>query len=254
MAIIRASAIVVLASVILILTTPFVVSKELDLSLADNRPICIPAGGDDFLADDVPAIVAAFNDCSQGGIIMIPTDKTYSIRSQLSIPPCNECDFQIRGKLVVRNTTASSVWPKNPTIIQLNGAKDIKITGGDAALDTNNTENGMILYDEYVNWGSYSIPTFFNISTSSDVAFSNLFIRVSRGLIFDADKSSSDLLFSNLTLDTKEDAGSGTGGIAGALLSGSSRVIISNLSARVRGYCIKTHRGLAECDRYRCQL
>ncbi|KAF4972367.1 hypothetical protein FSARC_1052 [Fusarium sarcochroum] len=65
---------------------------SVDLPVADNTQkraaTCTPKSAGTASKDDVPAIVAAFQECGNGGVIAFPKDVTYMIRSKLSFAGC----------------------------------------------------------------------------------------------------------------------------------------------------------------------
>src|SRR5689334_11127190 len=53
------------------------------------------------LIDDSPGINKAISDCGNGGIIILPADQIYSVRSPIDLRPCKGCEVQIEGRLII---------------------------------------------------------------------------------------------------------------------------------------------------------
>jgi galacturan 1,4-alpha-galacturonidase len=66
---------------------------------AGKRVTCTPTSATSASVDDVPSIEAAIAECEEGGIIVLPADTTYMLRSPLEFTGCAGCDFQIEGRL-----------------------------------------------------------------------------------------------------------------------------------------------------------
>jgi galacturan 1,4-alpha-galacturonidase len=71
-----------------------------------KRATCTPASLGNTQLDDTPAIKAAITSCGNGGTIVIPAAKTYSLRTTLDFAGCANCDFQIEGTLKASTDTA----------------------------------------------------------------------------------------------------------------------------------------------------
>jgi galacturan 1,4-alpha-galacturonidase len=95
-----------------------------------KRATCTPASIGDTQQDDTPAIAAAIASCVNGGTIVIPAGKVYSLRTMLDFTGCVNCDFQLEGTL--KSSTDTTYWSTQPAIIYFKsivGAKFRSLTG-----------------------------------------------------------------------------------------------------------------------------
>ncbi|KAK1222935.1 hypothetical protein PQX77_014212 [Marasmius sp. AFHP31] len=68
-------------------------------STLTKRATCtVNSAGSDSV-DDVPAIEAAMKSCGNGGIILLPAEQIFTIRSTWDFTGCTNCEVQIEGTL-----------------------------------------------------------------------------------------------------------------------------------------------------------
>ena len=133
--------------------------------LAAKRAVCTPASLEDTSKDDTPAIKAAITSCGNGGTIVIPAGKTYSIRTKLDFAGCVNCDFQLEGTLKVSSDTA--YWATQSAILNLSKIKGAKIRSLTKAGVIDG--NGQNAYDIFAGDSSLARPTVLYISGGSDI-------------------------------------------------------------------------------------
>jgi len=146
-------------TIILLLGAAFSEAQQRSCTPAQSNTTTTPA-------DDVPAILAAFKECGEGGTILFPSFQTYYIGSPLDLAVCKGCTIQIDGTL---NITAigTPVYQAQNDVFQLEGATNLTING-----------SGLIN-------GGYNSPSFmFNMSSASNIRISGLTIRSPASTIF----------------------------------------------------------------------
>ncbi|KAH6681426.1 glycoside hydrolase family 28 protein [Halenospora varia] len=137
-----------------------------------KRAICTPASLGDTQQDDTPAIAAAINSCGNGGTIVIPAGKTYSIRTMLDFTGCVNCDFQLEGTL--KSSTDTTYWSTVPAIVYFNkisGAKFRSLTGT-GLIDG----NGQAAYDRWAI-ESFARPTVIYVVGGMALTFTGFTIK-----------------------------------------------------------------------------
>jgi galacturan 1,4-alpha-galacturonidase len=107
--------------------------------------------------DDVPAIQAAIKACPSGTIV-IPSDQTYHINSQLSFAGCSGCTFELNGELLA--STDFGYWNGKGEIIYLQNIKGATITGsgtingnGQASCMSSKPFIYQIVFENYMTYG-----------------------------------------------------------------------------------------------------
>ncbi|KAF5548137.1 endo-xylogalacturonan hydrolase A [Fusarium napiforme] len=89
-----------------------------------KRATCTPKSAGSASTDDVPAIVAALKQCGNGGVIVIPKDTTYMIRSKLSLARCSNCEIELDGRLKLSDDY--TFWNNSRTQIDIRGINGLK--------------------------------------------------------------------------------------------------------------------------------
>ncbi|KFZ04011.1 hypothetical protein V502_10482 [Pseudogymnoascus sp. VKM F-4520 (FW-2644)] len=140
------------------------------VSLA-KRATCTPASLGDTQQDDIPAIIAAIKSCGNGGTIVIPAGKTYSLRTMLDFTGCVNCDFQLEGTL--KSSTDTTYWSTQPAIIYFNKITGVKFRSltGTGVIDG----NGQAAYDRWAT-GSFARPTVIYVVGGSTLTFTGFAI------------------------------------------------------------------------------
>lgn len=166
-------------------------------SRIQQRAICTPSSAGTASIDDVPAITSAIASCGNGGTILIPSGKTYMIRSILSLTGCTNCDFQIEGTLKVSDDL--DYWKGKKAIISVSNVKGAKMRSltGTGLIDG----NGQAAWDKFASDKSYSRPTLHYITSSSEnIAISNLRVKNAPNVFFSATKGTTGISYRDLSL------------------------------------------------------
>ncbi|KAI0173859.1 extracellular exo-polygalacturonase-like protein [Pestalotiopsis sp. NC0098] len=67
---------------------------------ASDRKICeVPASGTNA-TDDAPAILAAFDECGQGGTVLFTENTTYYVNTVMEVSGLEDCHVDVRGTLL----------------------------------------------------------------------------------------------------------------------------------------------------------
>lgn len=123
--------------VILTILTRILAHPNPSLTLRARSSSCTPKAGGSESTDDVPAITSAIQSCGNGGMIVIPSDRTYYLNSVLDFSRCSECDFQIEGLLKFSSST--SYWGGKTAMMNVEDINWIKIRSvtGNGVIDGN---------------------------------------------------------------------------------------------------------------------
>ncbi|KAH7076343.1 glycoside hydrolase family 28 protein [Paraphoma chrysanthemicola] len=161
------------------------------------RAVCTPSSAGNAGTDDVPSIVSAIKTCGNGGTIVIPSGKTYTIRSTLDFAGCTNCDFQLEGTLKVSDDT--TYWNGKRAIINIGGVNGLKFRSvtGTGLLDG----NGQAAWDKFAGDTTFKRPTLHYItSQSSNVAVSNLRVKNAPNVFFSATSGTTNINYQSLSL------------------------------------------------------
>lgn len=175
---------------------PHCPNKPLPTSPARTKTCTVQANGNG--TDDSANILKAIKDCNNGGHVVFPKEKKFTIGTALDLTFLKHIDLDIQGTIQFTNDT--DYWQKNAfkqvfqnatTFFQL-GGKDVNVYGG-GTLDG----NGQAWYDLYAKdiyilrpilFGTIGLqggsiedlklrysPQWYNlVANSSDVVFSNI--------------------------------------------------------------------------------
>jgi galacturan 1,4-alpha-galacturonidase len=201
-----------------------------------KRASCTPVSAGDESVDDTPAIHAALASCGSGGVIFIPWNKQYTIRSMLDFSDCVSCDFQIEGTLKISDDV--DYWQTQPAIIHLSGVKDAKIhsTTGSGIIDG----NGQAAYNFYEeNRGSYIAPLCNVTGNSSGIAISSLKIINAPNTFFVVEGGSTDVSYYALTMTVSSEGPTAFPyNTDGFQIRESSHITISSVIVTNYGECV----------------
>jgi galacturan 1,4-alpha-galacturonidase len=181
----------------LVSAAPSLTENNVDVRTIAKRASCTPGSAGNLATDDVPAITAAIKSCGQGGTIVIPAGKTYSIRSTLDFTGCTGCTFNIEGTLKASDDL--DYWEGKTAIISMSSINTATIQSltGTGLIDG----NGQAAYDRFAQNSSYARPTLHYIdSSSSDITIKNLRIQNPPNVFFSIKGASTSITYSNLTL------------------------------------------------------
>lgn len=130
-----------------------------------KRDPCIPLAQGWEAIDDSLAINDALRACGNGGIIKLPSDQVYSIRTPIDFSPCKNCDFQIEGTLIAARGQWD-YWNSVDSIFTLAGVKGVRIRSvtGTGLVDGNAIDYYMGRWDS----GYMSTKSFAHITNGSE--------------------------------------------------------------------------------------
>lgn len=161
-----------------------------------GQETCTPASAGDPNVDDGPAITKALETCGNGGTIIIPAGKTYTIRSAFDFTGCNGCTFQIEGTLKASDDLA--YWEgRNAmfTFSNVNRAKFYSLTGS-GTFDG----SGQKFWDHFAVNSTYRRPFLIYFRNASDVTFTKLTVLDSPFWCININESSTRITFSDVNV------------------------------------------------------
>lgn len=74
-----------------------------------DRKVCAISASGTNATDDAPAILAAFEDCGQGGTVLFE-NTTYYVNTAMNVSGLQDCYIDLRGTLVVSDGIKSVWW------------------------------------------------------------------------------------------------------------------------------------------------
>ncbi|KAK2471315.1 hypothetical protein H9L39_17546 [Fusarium oxysporum f. sp. albedinis] len=160
--------------------------------LGPRASTCTPQAGGSSSVDDVPAIQAAIKACPSGTIV-IPSDQTYHINSQLSFAGCSGCTFELNGELLA--STDFGYWNGKGEIIYLQNIKGATITGSGTI-----NGNGQASWDYIITNTSYKRPYLIRVDGSTNIKMSGITIKNAPSFHVVTGGNSKDVVYSGLTL------------------------------------------------------
>jgi hypothetical protein len=91
--------------------------------LSRDRKVCEVAASGTNATDDAPAILAAFDECGQGGTVLFTENTTYYVNTVMEVAGLQDCHVDIRGTLLVSrghlSHLSACVWEATgPLIVQ----------------------------------------------------------------------------------------------------------------------------------------
>ncbi|KFY05925.1 hypothetical protein V492_08231, partial [Pseudogymnoascus sp. VKM F-4246] len=160
-----------------------------------KRATCTPASLGDTQKDDTPAIIAAIKSCGNGGTIVIPAGKTYSLRTILDFTGCVNCEFQLEGTL--KSSTDTTYWSGQPAIIYFNriaGVNFHSVTGS-GVIDG----NGQAAYDRWAI-ETFARPTVIYVVGGSKLSFKGFAIHNAPNAFIGQKGGAQDVTYATLTM------------------------------------------------------
>lgn len=205
-----------------------------------RRATCTPTSAGNEATDDTPAITEALASCGNGGIILIPAGKTYSIRTTLSFAGCKNCDFQIEGTLKASDDL--DYWEGKRSIFQIEsitGAKIHSLTGT-GSIDG----NGQAAYDRFATDSSYARPTLMYISKSTRITVDNLDFINAPNVFHSAAGNSKEIVYTNINLASKSTSDNAAKNTDGWDVGPASYVTLSNINVSNQDDCVAFKPGM----------
>ena len=160
------------------------------------RNTCTPLSAGNSSIDDVPAILKALSECGDRGIIIIPVNKTFMIRSPLDFGDCKGCEFQIEGTLKVSDDL--EYWGNRIACFTLENVVGVTIHSitGLGLIDG----SGQAFWDYHANHSSYQRPFLIVMKNAANVTFTNFQLKDSPRWFITVNDSSINIKFSDLVL------------------------------------------------------
>ncbi|KAF1999965.1 glycoside hydrolase family 28 protein [Amniculicola lignicola CBS 123094] len=216
------------------------INAVLSADSLSRRATCVPTSAGNAGTDDVPAITAAIKSCGGGGIIQIPSGKTYMIRSVLDFAGCVNCDFQVEGTIKVSDDT--TFWNGKTAIISISaisGAQLRSLTGS-GLLDG----NGQAAWDLFATDSTFKRPTFVLITKASkNIAVSNLKVKNPPNVFFSNNADSANIAYSSLTLTAVSSSSNLPKNTDGFDVGPATYTTFKNISVSNNDDCIAFKRG-----------
>lgn len=129
-----------------------------------NR-ICVASSHNDLVTDDASNILAAVQDCNNGGHVIFASKQTYTIASPLNLTGLVSIDLDIQGTLSFPSDNLT-YWQANSFDLQYQNATSFLILGGrDVNVFGAGTVqgNGQAWWDEYVGNKKLKRPVLFAV-------------------------------------------------------------------------------------------
>ncbi|KAI9147148.1 putative endo-xylogalacturonan hydrolase A [Paramyrothecium foliicola] len=169
--------------------------RRVSVEVIRKRATCTPTSLGDNQKDDTPAIRAAIQACANGGTIIIPAGKTYSVRSMLDFSGCVDCDFQLEGTL--KSSTDYTFWSKQQAIILVKNVSGLKFRSltGSGVIDG----NGQSSYDAFAV-STFARPTVFYVQGGKDITVTGFKIKNPPNVFFNQKGAVTNIKYSNLVL------------------------------------------------------
>ncbi|KAF1930471.1 glycoside hydrolase family 28 protein [Didymella exigua CBS 183.55] len=172
--------------------------KPFPVSPARTKTCTVKAGGNG--KDDSKNILKAIKKCNNGGHVVFPKDKNYTIGTALDLTFLKHIDLDIQGTIKFTNDT--DYWQKNAfyhtfqnatTFFQI-GGEDVKVYGG-GTLDG----NGQVWYDLYAKNIYILRPILFGVIGLKGGSIEDLKLRYSPQW-YNLIANSTDVVYSNIDI------------------------------------------------------
>lgn len=162
-----------------------------------NGNTCTPSSAGNPSIDDAPAIREALSTCGNGGTIIIPAGKTFTIRTTLDFVNCNGCDFQIEGTLKVADDDLG-YWEGRLAFFLLSNVTRATFHSltGSGLIDG----SGQKFWDYFAGNQSYRRPFLVYFNNASDVIFTKLRVINSPFWFFYVMGNSTNIKFTEMVL------------------------------------------------------
>lgn len=175
------------------LSSAFLVLLSLVFTEA-KETICIPKPSNataPISGDDVPAIIAALEECGNGGTIFLPSTNVYQIATPVDLSLCHNCTIQIDATLNISSFKDNS-WDNYPAVFLLSGTSNNILINGTGIINNN-------IPIREPEWRRYSPYIMFDLSSASYAHVSGLTIRSPSTDFFNI-ADAHDVTFSSLSL------------------------------------------------------
>ncbi|ETS74085.1 Alpha-L-rhamnosidase rgxB [Pestalotiopsis fici W106-1] len=100
--------------------------------ISRDRKVCEVAASGTNATDDAPAILAAFDECGQGGTVLFTENTTYYVNSVMEVSGLQDCHVDIRGTLLW--STDIQYWLNNSLPVGYQNQSTAFKLGGDRVL------------------------------------------------------------------------------------------------------------------------
>ena len=204
-----------------------------------NQTTCTPQSAGDTSIDDVPAISKALAECGNGGTIVIPTGKTFMIRTPLDFTNCSACTFQIEGTLKVSDDL--DYWEGKGSFLLLENVHTATFHSltGSGTIDG----SGQKYWDYFASHKTYRRPVLVFLNNATNIICTGIQLKNAPTMFFTVKGMSNNIRFSNLILNaisTSENKPANTDGLD---IGESSYVTITNIHVTNDDDCVAFENG-----------
>ncbi|KAM5343553.1 hypothetical protein ACJ41O_012090 [Fusarium nematophilum] len=178
------------------MASPTQVDQAVPDRVQKRAATCTPTSGGTASFDDTPAIAAAFKDCGKGGVIVLPKDVTYMIRSQLDFSGCVGCEVRLDGRLKASDDL--TYWNNTRYMVRVKGVNGAKIH---SSLGTGMVDgNGQAAWDRFGSSGDLRRPTLLTIESSTDIEIFDISLKNAQNVFISVGSKSARVSFSNMNI------------------------------------------------------
>ncbi|KAF5383596.1 hypothetical protein D9615_003576 [Tricholomella constricta] len=162
----------------------------------EKRATCTVTSAGNAGIDDVPAIEAAIKSCGNGGIIVLPAEKTYMIRSTLDFTGCVGCEVQIEGTMKLSDDT--TFWNGVRAAILLTNVSGATVHSktGTGLVDG----NGVPFWQKFASDSSFARPTLMYINGGSKIIVEDLTFKNAPNVFHSVVGGATNIIYRGLTL------------------------------------------------------
>lgn len=177
-------------------STPTLVDHSIADTTRKRAATCTPKSAGSASKDDVPAIVSALQECGNGGVIVLPKDVTYMIRSKLSFAGCTGCEIRLDGRLKLSDDY--TYWNNSRIQIEVGGVKGIKFHSplGTGEIDG----NGQSAWDRFGQYEDLKRPVLFAVEGSTDVEVKGFLLKNAQNVFVNIGTKSERVKFIDMDL------------------------------------------------------
>ncbi|KAF2728078.1 pectin lyase-like protein [Polyplosphaeria fusca] len=179
------------------------ISTALSTPFLSPRATCTVQSQNYEVYDDAPLINDALRTCGSGGTIRLPDN--YSIRSALDLSPCQNCDIQLEGILLMSDDW--NAWINKTAYISTVGAKGLTLRSltGNGLIDGHS--QGWFQRARYIPQypdPREHMPSLVLLSSAQDIRISNLRLIDAPREFFRVDGGNQRVEFSDLTISVRD--------------------------------------------------
>lgn len=195
---------------------------------------CIPTSAGNSSIDDAPSIMEALANCGNGGRILIPENKIFTIRSPVDFGNCKDCEFQIEGTLKLSDDI--EYWGGRIACFSIENVIGMRIHSmtGQGLIDG----SGQRFWDYHAEHPTYQRPFFIVMKNVANITFTNFKLKDSPRWFITVNQSSIHVNLSNLILSaisTSKNVPINTDGID---IAHSSLITITNIHITNNDDCV----------------